>query len=373
MAAVEDIIWSSYKGYEGPAYFGRHKFDYEDVRTLDDLILAVVTATEGGAYDAINMYDGPPILSSGLIQFIEGGQYSVSDMLGYAIERLLPEQEIITAPLQEAMSLVDAQFIQNRKGRWRFYLSGDEVDRTQEQNILMRGGSNGEKGTWREEDKQLARTWAAAVASVWEHPETQKAQRLFTLSLLSEFAFGKSKDVVLAARRKGSDAALAFIAAYLSFAVNNPTRANRHLQIATDTYKGPFFTKDFLIHVLKELTFGPKIGIYPHRYNAIRPKIERYFNVDLPDFESDLASWVREQGFPFLLTVAELQHALLSLGYDLGPKKADGNYGRKTREAVRSFQEAYEVLPATGELDAVTAQRLEQELLARGSDALKSS
>jgi peptidoglycan hydrolase-like protein with peptidoglycan-binding domain len=56
---------------------------------------------------------------------------------------------------------------------------------------------------------------------------------------------------------------------------------------------------------------------------------------------------------PFVL---EAQRALRDLGYDPGP--IDGMFGPKTRAALEKYQ-ATEKLPATGELDGLTLERLD--------------
>ena len=152
------------------------------------------------------------------------------------------------------------------------------------------------------------------------------------------------------------------MAAYLSFAVNNPTRANKHLGIGMKSFDGAAWTKDWLIHVLKELTFGPRIAIYPHRYDAIRKPLERYYGLDLPDFASELKTWLADMGMeptsredvldedpqdrePTFTTVKEIQGLLISMGYDLGPSGADGKMGDMTKDAVIVFQGTHELEP----------------------------
>jgi peptidoglycan hydrolase-like protein with peptidoglycan-binding domain len=61
--------------------------------------------------------------------------------------------------------------------------------------------------------------------------------------------------------------------------------------------------------------------------------------------------------------VAELQRALLALGYKVG--KADGVYGSKTRKAVVKFQKAHK-LKADGLVGQKTARVMNQELAKLG-------
>ena len=57
MSVIADIGWGRYRQYEGPFYRGEHRFVLPEDHQRHDRILAVTTATEGGRYDAINMYD----------------------------------------------------------------------------------------------------------------------------------------------------------------------------------------------------------------------------------------------------------------------------------------------------------------------------
>jgi len=113
------------------------------------------------------------------------------------------------------------------------------------------------------------------------------------------------------------------------------------------------WSKDWCIHITKQLTFGPKIAIYPHRYKAIRPVVEKLYGVDLPDHADELKKWTQSMEMdpvepeviydeapkePTFTTVREIQRLLFDMGYDLGPSGVDGWEGRKTKEAVRTFQ-----------------------------------
>lgn len=58
----------------------------------------------------------------------------------------------------------------------------------------------------------------------------------------------------------------------------------------------------------------------------------------------------------FATTVSELQEMLQTLGYPIG--KADGHWGKKSREALKQFQ-SQQGLSATGKIDAATEQALQ--------------
>jgi len=70
-----------------------------------------------------------------------------------------------------------------------------------------------------------------------------------------------------------------------------------------------------------------------------------------------------------MTNVKEVQQALKDKGYDPGP--VDGVMGAKTKEALKSFQNASN-LPATGSLNAQTADKLGVQSSAAGSGSSSS-
>ncbi len=365
MTEISDIKWGSYKQWEGPFYPGKCKYVLPENPLSFEKLLAVVCSTEGGAFDAWNGYDVCG-WTSGLIQFCERSQFSVSDMLGFAIEA---NGDAIADPVHVMAALNHCAFRKNARGRYRFHFDDHrgEVDRKEEQDQLFYLTGDGTKGTWTDEAKENARNWAAAFSTVWENPRAQKAQLAFTARQLRHFAYGTSKAVVEAA--PGSPLGDAFRAAYYSFAGNNPLRAAKHLDIAMAATKAPIYSHDWLVDVLRELTFGPNIAIYPHRYSTIRPVIERVYGVDLPDMADDLRRWRATTG-AWEVDTKDLQRALIALSYDLGPAGADGVYGKKTKDAILTFEQLNQVPNPDGYPDPIMMQRLEGVLESRGLAAL---
>lgn len=334
MIDLKNIGWASYDVYEGPYYLGQSKFELPDNPSLADKILATITATEGGSWNAINMYDRC-IVTVGLIQWCESGQYSVSDMLGFAMAR----DRSLLAPLEHVMAVANVEFKKNAKGRYRFFFRDDrgEVDRTEEQRQLFLACS-GRKGAWTPEARDWAKKWAAALAEVYAEPNAILSQRDYTTPRLYGFALPTAMALFKEPEAKGSPIGQAFICAYLSFAANNPARADASLQDALKTWNtqnGPKWSPRWFNHVLERLTFASGVTIYPHRYDSIRPVLERLFGIDLPDRSAEL------QG---LLSPVEIQDILVHvLKYDLGksgPKGdgVDGQWGKKSTAALADFE-----------------------------------
>lgn len=352
MTSVQEIGWGSYKQYEGPFYRGTASYSLGKTYTEEQRTMAVITATEGGHFDAINAYDRC-ILSSGLIQWCEAGQYSVSDMLGAVAEA----QGKVPKDLSDLIDGIGVEFKKNSRGRWRFFFkdSRGEVDRIEEQKQLFLLNSSGEKGTWDDASKAHAKAWAAAVANVFHDPVAQKAQVDYTVPRLTGFATKEAKDVLWGTTSSppagSGDWRAAGRAAYLSFAANLPTTASKSLLDYVAKAGRPIWSKDWTVGMLKALTFAPNIAIYPARFNAIRPVLEKLYGIDLPDFSDELKKWndanvinVPNYSPTGMHTVVEVQTALMKLGYDLGPRGADGAFGTKTRDALITFQAVHGLL-----------------------------
>lgn len=373
MAQASEMKWGRYQSYEGPFYKGKHRYELPDPPSDNDKIMAVITATEGGRYDAYNGYDRC-ISTSGLIQWCEAGQYSVSDMLGKVAEKA---RELI-APVDVLAESSNLSFKKNARGRWRFFFLDErgEVNRRNEQRQMFLLNSAGKRGTWDDTSREYSKKWAAAISTVWESETAQSIQKEYTARRLFGFAMPAARRVLDQA--PSTPVGRAFVAAYLSFAANNPTWANKHLQKALNDLGSPW-SIDWFIGVLKELTFGPKVTIYPHRYKAIRPVLEKLYWIDLPDMVEELRKWEGDQPHRFFYDTKEIQEALITLGFDLGPWGADGSYGKKTTEAVLVFEQMnynepqeYKVPKehVDGMMDQFTARKMEWVLEQHGIQIL---
>lgn len=370
MVTAAEIGWGRYRAYEGPFYRGKLGYTLPSSPTENDKVMAVITATEGGHYDAWNGYDTCG-WTSGLIQWCEKGQYSVSDMLGAVADR---DPELIRSVEREAPG-AGVILKRNAKGRLRFFFTDarGEVDTTAEQLQLFYKTGNGQQGTWTPALSAYAKGWAAAISSVWENPVAREVQVNYTTQRLGGFMLPFAKQVFDSA--PNTDLARGLRAAYLSFAANNPTWANKSLAAATgqNTHLVAW-SLDWVIAILRELTFGPQVAIYPHRYDAIRPVLEKLYGMTLPDFSGELKAWSEHTGIPVGIDTPKLQRALLSLGYDLGPKKDDGIYGRKTKEAVLTLEQlSSDIVPPRaqdGMVDVYTWPALQAALQVKGLPAL---
>jgi Putative peptidoglycan binding domain len=350
MTTPDDILWGKYKQYSGPYYLGTRKFKLPANPSESHKLLAVTTRTEGGRFNAINAYDRC-IISTGLLQWCEAKYFLTSKLLG-AIASTDPS---LLDPLAPALAASNAEFKEKTSGRWRFFFkdSRGEVDAGTEQKQLFLLDSPGHQGSWDDASKAHAKLWAASMANVLVQDVAVEVQTKYTASRMRSFFIVSKARPVIYDGTASTGWTGAMRAIFTSFAANLPAVAAKmlaaHLAATTD----PKWSKDWCVGLTKQLTFGPGIAIYPHRYNAIRPVVEQLYGVDLPDLADELKAWQGGMGLgnvdpevildetsevPTFTTAKEIQQLFHDLGYDLGPAGVDGWMGRKTKETVITFQ-----------------------------------
>jgi len=326
----------AYGPYSGPWTLGKHRFAINADPNFWDKALAATVATEGGRFGPVNMYDRC-IISVGLIQLCEAATiYGVTQLLGACAD---VDQPLLQSYLDEIPG--SCLFQKNAKGRWQFFYNGAPVASKAEQRALFLGGSTGYKGQWTKAQKAHAYRVCAVMSCLWQEAKFREAQRKYVgESCLMRFVRTKSRNILFAEGypREGDEGALR--AAFITFAVNNPARADKYFRQAhaTEEYKAADAHKRLLI-ALEAMTFDPGISIYPHRYDAIRPVLEREFSIDLPDFATQLAKFEEDNPNRALFPdVASIQRELIALGYDLGQAGADGIMGSKTKAAIKAVE-----------------------------------
>lgn len=366
---VDDIKWGSYQEFSGPYFLGKHAFTLSAAPTQEEAIVHVMAATEGGTFDAYNGYD-KCICTSGLVQWCDRAPwFLVCNLFGQLAAH---DTSAYLGPVVEFASSHGYTFGRTAEGSWRFWdTQGVVVDTADKQRKLYLGGSTGYRQGWSDAQEEHAKRWAAAVVNVWQDPATHAVQVAYTVKRLWGFAMSSARPLLDHATEVGTNVSKAFQAAYLSFAANNPERAAAALSDAVFE-SGALWTNEWLVNVLRHLTFDSGIAIYPHRYERIRPELERLYGVELPDFSVELHAWKNKHRFPGMLSTTNLQRALIALGYYLGPRGADGKFGKITRGALRKFEMDVHVAPAyaDGYPDQYTIGHLESALRRSGLDLL---
>jgi hypothetical protein len=337
---MNEIGWGSYDHFEGPYYHGHIPYVLPDNPDFLDKTIRVVTATEGGSYSAINMYDSC-ILSVGLIQFCEK-LLLTTEMLG---ECAVTDLDSIKSAFEQLPTPAD--FRQNSKGQWRVCADNDEIDNLTKMREFYLGGSSGLKNQWTNSQKIYARQVAAVFASLWDSPSMRDGQARFVKRRIMSFVMSNTKQALFTNNQNNDGYDGALKAALVSFSANIPVTTDKlFIQVFHDSSWASANSCDKFTFAMKNLVFGSKIAIWPARYKAIHPVIENLFNISLPSLD-ELAS-DGDNTSPdddSLTTPVGLQKALITLGYDLGPKGADGSIGPKTQEAIIAFQGKNNLIP----------------------------
>jgi hypothetical protein len=240
--------------------------------------------------------------------------------------------------------------VANRYGAWAWCDNVGPVHRSAEAtNQFFSNGCDGKIGSWSrgDENTKAIVPFLIEYLNIWENEEAVAVQDQFLLTRMYNFVMAGGRSF-LNLENEGKPYLAAAQAAYLSFSLNNPTIALRMLDRARTESKHQMGTKDWCFDYLRTAVFGPNIAIYPHRYNdarsprsSIRFHLERLYGVDLPDLAEDLQRWeVANPAGQTLRTAQEIQQGLIDLGYNLGPRGADGIFGTKTKEVVVAFQRA---------------------------------
>lgn len=306
MTTAGDIRWGTYTKYEGPYFPGKLRYTIPSAPDFWDKTLAVLTATEGGCYDAINMYDRC-ILSVGLIQWCEAApQCSVSTMLERCYEL---DSFLLTTLIKKYPQACKVEFLKNKQGKYRFYLNGKEVVTQDDQRSLFLGGPQvGEKGTWREGQKNYAKAVAAWFANIWDVPLFRTVQATFTKAKIPAFALPEAQKILQQfSSNEGWEGALK--AAFYSFAGNLPAVANKTLKAAAASPEwASADSADKARLALQSMTFGAGVAIYPGRYDKIAPVLNKHFQVQLPVTSGELKNWKDAPSMAVALSEEESAH-----------------------------------------------------------------
>lgn len=284
------IAWSAYGNFSGPYFRGTIDYPLLDNPDFLDYCLEVLSVTEG-KMNAVNGYDSC-IISLGTIQWCDK-IFSATNMLGY-IQEYHSNPNFVNEILNIPLNLSGASFKKTLSGKWRFVFNDNrgEISSNTKQRDLYFKGASGKKGEWSEEQKSHAKEWAAGFANLLADPEAMKYQIAYTKPRLMSFVSNEAKEILFQNNEATNDnekkLTLLIRTAYISFAANNPKWALEALKNAVAASKYEKWSYEWVVDVLRELTFFKGIRIYPIRYEAIRPVLERIYKISLPKMASVL-------------------------------------------------------------------------------------
>lgn len=279
MVTVSDVKWVKYGPRRGPWFSGTFKFELPENPDENDRYIAVITAAEGGHYDAVNMYDRA-VVSIGLIQWIEANQHTVSDLLGAVATALGPVY--VNDALAPALALSNACFTSLSAKKWRF-LSLDgmrEIDSTKDvQDLFL--GCDGYADSWTPESKSKSMLWASCLANVWKDPRARQVQLDFTKNRLQNFVYANARSVLFS-EHTTDPVVLATRALYMQFAINNPSIANLVITTAAAATSLPRYTHDWCMHITRHLTLQSPLSEWQNRYVNVSATLEKIYGVKFP-------------------------------------------------------------------------------------------
>ncbi len=285
MVRISQISWGSFSAYEGPFFRGDVEFSLPPNPDFWDKCMYVLASTEG-KINAINAYD-VCIMSLGFTQWCDKF-FLATNLLGY-IQEHHSDPEFVNKQLVVPLQLSKATFKKNSKGQYRFFFLDErgEVNTNEKQRQLYFNGSSGKKGEWSNDQKTHAKQWAVGLASLLSVPEAIQSQMAMTKPRLINFVPTDTQKILFDDEVEPTSWVLAARAALISFAANNPKWATQAFKNALLYTTHERWSKEWVINLLKDLTYyqadqiaGKKI--YPIRYDAIRKPLQRLFEVELP-------------------------------------------------------------------------------------------
>lgn len=356
---VPDLKWGKYGDFEGFYTFGpSHPPSADNNSPIDQTYLAVTCKTESpkGCPGAVNAYDQCQI-SVGYLQLCQTF-FLTTNLLGFFLDKGLT----FSPALLEVLGKCNAELKRNKNKQWRLFHNGNEVTTAKQNSNLFFGGASGKIGSWTDETKAVAAAWIAGLQETLLLPDAITLQQQFLITRIPTWVTSKAYKRLWGVgtpdrEERGWTAAVRSM--YLSFSANNQLIAEKNLLRLPESQN--LFNEEGFVALGRSLAFSEgNPVIYPKRCGDIFPEIERIYGVNIPDNAAQLKNWETTAIKPGTnLSTLEAQKLLISLGYDLGPKGADGIFGKKSEAAVRQFQ-AFYGLDVTGILNTETVYALQQ-------------
>lgn len=330
--AASQVGWGKYKEYEGPMFFGVVKPKITPDSPPAWIRTKVISASEGNL-DAGQCYD----MCRGTFGFQQW--CGLFPMLVKMIRSVNQQAPGTLSSLFDFLGSINTKISDTSD----YFIHKGVICRgdTGLRDLFLAGG-NGLRGQWQEIHRERAIGWILAYANCdWSDPRASKAQIDYAASTLMSYVnpgarwlFNEQQTEKLSDEQK--KVAEAMRAIFLSCAANNPTRAETYLRLGEAKTQNPRWSMGWLVDLLRAEIWDPGVDILPHRYNTIRPVVEKAYKIDLPDFAEEFRTAEQSGNAP--MSTIEAQKKLLALGFDLGPKGADGIWGNKTALALREFQ-----------------------------------
>lgn len=270
-------------------YKGRHPWKLPSDPTDTDKFFYVAISSEGCNASACNFYDSC-IVSVSYIQLCDRF-FLATDLFGAVADK--HGADVITVPLKDALTASNASFKKQPNGKWRFvFHDGRVVDNNALQRQLYFAGSSGKKGEWTPEQKAHSKIWAACIANIWDHEGARQVANVYCQRVMMNLVMPEAKKILFKEPLANVGNVAVCRALYLSFAANNPTRAEEALTEMFVDQSSPKWSDEWTIALAQRLTFKSGIKIYPVRYDHVRPVIDKMWSTNvLPKTAEELKAW----------------------------------------------------------------------------------
>ncbi len=328
------IKWGSYREFEGPYHFGNKRFLLNEKSDLLEKLIFITSATEGGTFNAVNMYDSC-ILTLGMIQYCEKVGL-VTRMLGGCASINFEKTNNFLKKLPIPLTINDIG------NKW--VLKDDDgklINTPNEMRRVYFNNSSGLKDGWSQSQKDFSIEVCKVFSEILSDDDMITGQLNFTKTRLLSFISPKSRVIIFNNMSdNGWEGALK--ALFTSYSMNLPAVADRMLQKTMSENKWDKMSdKEKFMELSYNMIFNSNVDIWPHRYEKIKPHLEKIFSIEVPDI-GDISSSFKNNK---LSTIEGIQNFLIKKGYDLGPAGADGVMGNKTKEAIKAFQILNRLVP----------------------------
>jgi hypothetical protein len=283
-----NVLWGKYKEFEGPYYPGNIDYKLPENHDVWDRVLASVAATEG-KMNSINMYDSC-IVSAGIIQWCEKNFLGVTNLIdAFMKSNETKHTPILNDAFKEIKSFVGFMpFKKQSNGSWRFVdKSNNIIDKEDEQrNFFL--GCDGKKGSWNQRTFDLSKTWARCLAKFMSAQEMTEFQSNYTKEKIKTIYYHRDVRSIIEqiSDQTIKELALCF---YISFSANHPKFAKDNFISADARMLTKRGSKEWLLEVIKEMTFKNNIEIYPKRFEKVSMVLNKLYPAGIiPIKASDL-------------------------------------------------------------------------------------
>ena len=283
------ISWGKYTNYEGPYHIGENKFILPTNHDLSDRILYAISATEGN-FDSVNMYD-KCIVSVGMIQWCEANYCGTTALISEFT--LKNGREIFDSSFKEVIDSFKynpLKLINNKY--WFIDQAGNVIDKVDEQKKYFLG-CEGTIGSWNDTAKEKANMWLRCFATFLKNKKVIEFQVEYTKRKINELYYHRDvKNIlnsVIKDSKEKSDIYEISLIAYTSFAANNPKFAKENFILAHEKNKDKIFTREWLLAILRQMTFKNNIPIYKHRYEKIIKVLNSLYKINMPTTQEELS------------------------------------------------------------------------------------